>query len=135
MAKFLTSREVAELTGYNIESIRQLVRTGKLKARPRSNKFHYRFNFSDVEAFIRGKKGTAKKKNRSEINTKFLTTKDVEELTGYSQGSINLFVRTGKLKGYRRSNKCPYRFTISNVEAFIKAQKKSNKKRGRPKIK
>jgi excisionase family DNA binding protein len=132
MGKILKSREVAELTGYNIETIRQLVRSGKLKARPRSKKFHYRFNFSDVEAFIKGKKRIAKKKDRSEIKTKFLTTKDVEELTGYSQGTISNFVRTGKLKAYRRSNKCPYRFTISDLEVFIKAQKKANKKRGRP---
>ena len=134
MAKFLTSREVAELTGYNIESIRQLVRTGKLKARRRSNKFNYRFNFSDVEAFIRGKKGTAKKKDRSEINTKFLTTKDVEVLTGYSQRTINLFVRTGKLKGFRRSNKSTYRFTVSDIEAFMKGKKRLIKKEAGQKL-
>ena len=134
MGKILTSREAAELTGYNIETIREFVRSGKLKARPRSKKFHYRFNFSDVEDFIRGKKRSAKKKDRSEINTKFFTSKDVEELTGYSQVSISLFVRTGKLKAFRRSNKCGYRFTASDLDAFMKAKKRANKKRGRPKL-
>lgn len=128
MAKILTSREVAELTGYSMDSIREFVRSGKLKARPRSKKFHYRFNFSDVEAFMKGKKRSAKKKDRSEINTKFLTTKDVEVLTGYSRRTINLFVRTGKLKAFRRSNKCTYRFNISDIDLFMKGKKRLIKK-------
>ena len=64
MRKFFSIKEVADMTGYSEEGIRQFVRAGKLIAYRHSKNSAFRFQFSDIEAFIKTVKYVPKKQRR-----------------------------------------------------------------------
>ncbi|MBA7483866.1 hypothetical protein ES707_19383 [subsurface metagenome] len=49
---FLSSKEVARITGYRIDTIRRFGRAGKLKIYRPSSEAHMKFKRSDVDRFM-----------------------------------------------------------------------------------
>lgn len=65
MKKLIKVKDVAKLTGYHEETIRQFVRAGKLKAYRRPTKGKrtaLRFRFLDIENFMQIKKSRIEKR-------------------------------------------------------------------------
>lgn len=67
MEEFIALKEVARLTGYHPETLRQFVRAGKLKAyrrRTKRKRAQLKFRLSDIEYFmqVEGSKSEKRKK-------------------------------------------------------------------------
>jgi len=60
---------------------------------------------------------------------RYLKSREVSEITGYTIKAIHQFVNSGKLKAFRHDKNCDLRFKLSDIKNFIEGENPANKRK------